>query len=84
MDRIKEVGVYNLFGPWNVTWQIKPNIIPKVCMVHKGFLVLIMICLSEIFYNLSGESFVVQGYKEVLKDILIRLAMWLSKVYKQR
>jgi hypothetical protein len=33
-----------------------------------------------ISYNLSGESSIFEGYREVLKGIFIRLVTWLGKV----
>jgi hypothetical protein len=41
-----------------------------------------MVHIPEIFHNLSGESFVLLGYYEILKGIFICQALWFHKLNK--
>jgi hypothetical protein len=44
--------------------------------IFLGFLVLSMVYLLEIFYNLSGEPFILKDYYEISKNIFICLKIW--------
>jgi hypothetical protein len=46
----------------------------------RGLLMLNMMCISEIYHNLSSESPTFLGYCEIMKGIFIRLAAWFGKV----
>jgi len=44
--------------------------------IFLGFLVLRKIYLPEIFYNLSGETYVFKDYCEISREIFICLMIW--------